>query len=149
IERCERLNPSSANILLKVLEEPPQNVILILTSSNEKILATIKSRCRIYKSSSEEKAENHTFSYESVLTDNLAGAFKMIENTVKNNETEKFLDELLYNTRMEMIENIDPVMEKLAENIITAQKRIKSNVNPRLVLENLVLKARQTQLVKS
>lgn len=152
IERCERLNPSSANILLKVLEEPPQNVILILTSTNEKILATIKSRCRIYKSSSgliPRQSSGQAFSYASILAVNLAEAFKSIEMIVKTDEAGDFLNEFLAETSSKMIQNIDPRMEELAENIITAQKRIKSNVNPRLVLENLVLKARQTKLVKS
>ncbi len=148
IEKCERLNPSSANVLLKILEEPPANVILILTATNENILPTIKSRCRIYKSGSEDKV--HTFSYETVLTDNLAGAFKTIEKIVKTEETDNFLAEILAETEQKMVRNLDPEMEKLAGDIIEARKRIKSNVNARLVLENLTLKARKAQLkVKS
>ena len=145
IERCERLNPSSANILLKVLEEPPQNVILILTSTNEKILATIKSRCRIYKASGliPRQLSGQAFSYANILSANLAEAFKSIEMIVKTDQTCDFLNEFLTETSSKMIQNIDPKMEELAEHIITAQKRIKSNVNPRLVLENLIIKARQ------
>ena len=145
IERCERLNPSSANILLKVLEEPPQNVILILTSTNEKILATIKSRCRIYKASGliPRQLSGQAFSYANILSANLAEAFKSIEMIVKTDQTCDFLNEFLTETSSKMIQNIDPKMEELAENIMTAQRRIKANVNPRLVLENLIIKARQ------
>lgn len=143
IERCERLNQSSANILLKVLEEPPKNVILILTATNENVIATIKSRCRVYKSSNGEKPDRHTFSYENVLTANLAETFKTIENIVKNDETAKFLDEILVVTEDKMITNLDPAMEGLAGSIIEARRRIRGNANPRLVLENLVLKARR------
>jgi DNA polymerase-3 subunit delta' len=46
IENAENLNKSSANALLKTLEEPPKSSIIILTSSDSsRLLATIKSRC--------------------------------------------------------------------------------------------------------
>lgn len=46
IKDADHLNASSANILLKVLEEPPQNVLFILTApSSANILGTIRSRC--------------------------------------------------------------------------------------------------------
>lgn len=41
-------NANAANAFLKTLEEPPRNVILILTASNsESLLPTITSRCRL------------------------------------------------------------------------------------------------------
>lgn len=47
IKRAERLNPASANALLKTLEEPPPNNILVLTVSDAKeLLPTLVSRCR-------------------------------------------------------------------------------------------------------
>ncbi len=46
-EDAHRLNPSAANALLKVLEEPPGDVLFVLmTSSPEDLLPTIASRCR-------------------------------------------------------------------------------------------------------
>ncbi len=45
IEEADRLTPNAQNALLKVLEEPPKNVIIILIAeSSDKILTTIKSR---------------------------------------------------------------------------------------------------------
>lgn len=47
IRNLERLQPVGANALLKILEEPPEGTIFILTSSYpEKILTTILSRVR-------------------------------------------------------------------------------------------------------
>ncbi len=44
---AERLNPSSGNQLLKTLEEPPPNTLLLLVSdSPEQILDTLRSRCQ-------------------------------------------------------------------------------------------------------
>ena len=46
IEKAETMNDSAQNALLKILEEPPQNVIFILiTVSAEKLLTTVRSRC--------------------------------------------------------------------------------------------------------
>jgi DNA polymerase-3 subunit delta' len=47
IKQAEHLNPASANALLKTLEEPPPNNILVLTVSDAKeLLPTLVSRCR-------------------------------------------------------------------------------------------------------
>lgn len=47
IDETERMLPSSSNALLKTLEEPPPDTILILlTSQPEQLLPTIISRCR-------------------------------------------------------------------------------------------------------
>ena len=47
IDPAEAMNTQSANALLKILEEPPPGVLFILVSHNrERLLPTIKSRCR-------------------------------------------------------------------------------------------------------
>jgi len=47
IEQFDTANASAANAFLKTLEEPPHNVILILTATDaETLLPTIPSRCR-------------------------------------------------------------------------------------------------------
>ncbi len=49
IENCENFNLNSANALLKNLEEPKDDITYILTTtSRQKILATIRSRCGVY-----------------------------------------------------------------------------------------------------
>lgn len=48
--RFEESNPSAANALLKTLEEPPSQVILVLTAeSGERLLPTIVSRCEVLR----------------------------------------------------------------------------------------------------
>ncbi len=48
VSEAERLNPSSQNALLKVLEEPPGYcTIILLCTRLEKLLPTVKSRCQI------------------------------------------------------------------------------------------------------
>ena len=47
IDSADELNQSAANAVLKVLEEPPERAVLILVSqSPARLLATIRSRCR-------------------------------------------------------------------------------------------------------
>ncbi|RMF49766.1 MAG: DNA polymerase III subunit delta' [Anaerolineae bacterium] len=48
--RFEEAHPSAANALLKTLEEPPENVVLLLTASDpESLLPTIVSRCEVVR----------------------------------------------------------------------------------------------------
>lgn len=47
VEPAEAMNLPAANALLKILEEPPKDVLFLLVSHNrERLLPTIKSRCR-------------------------------------------------------------------------------------------------------
>lgn len=47
VDGAEEMNQSSANALLKILEEPPRQALLILTcSAPGRLLPTIRSRCR-------------------------------------------------------------------------------------------------------
>lgn len=47
IDNAERLNPASANLLLKTLEEPPPKTFFILiTAELHSLLPTIRSRCK-------------------------------------------------------------------------------------------------------
>jgi DNA polymerase-3 subunit delta' len=48
VDSVDELNPSGANALLKVLEEPPRRAVLLLVShSTARVLPTIRSRCRL------------------------------------------------------------------------------------------------------
>jgi DNA polymerase-3 subunit delta' len=49
IEPADSLNLAASNALLKILEEPPENTLFILlTSQIQKLLATIRSRCQLF-----------------------------------------------------------------------------------------------------
>ncbi|MBQ7096258.1 MAG: AAA family ATPase [Clostridia bacterium] len=50
IDRCEMLNESGQNAILKILEEPPSHAVFILLASNREVmLPTIRSRCAIWE----------------------------------------------------------------------------------------------------
>ncbi|NNE80823.1 MAG: DNA polymerase III subunit delta' [Silicimonas sp.] len=53
VDSVDEMNPSAANAILKVLEEPPKNAVLILISHQPaRLLPTIRSRCRTLRLSS-------------------------------------------------------------------------------------------------
>lgn len=48
VDAADELNPNSANALLKIIEEPPPNaVFLIVAHAPGRLIATIRSRCRL------------------------------------------------------------------------------------------------------
>ena len=50
IEPADRMNEAAANCLLKILEEPPPNLLFFLISSEpNRLLATIRSRCTLLR----------------------------------------------------------------------------------------------------
>ncbi|MBU2063820.1 MAG: DNA polymerase III subunit [Candidatus Omnitrophica bacterium] len=50
IENAQRLTPQAANAMLKILEEPPPDALLILTCENaSQLLPTVVSRCRLVR----------------------------------------------------------------------------------------------------
>ena len=50
ILEADKLNASSANTMLKFLEEPEENIMgFLITNNIENIMVTIKSRCQIFK----------------------------------------------------------------------------------------------------
>ncbi|RNC70082.1 MAG: DNA polymerase III subunit delta' [Desulfuromonadales bacterium] len=62
IRDADRLNPSAANALLKTLEEPPGNALLILLTTNlDGVLQTVRSRCQLLRFAPlpEQVIENH------------------------------------------------------------------------------------------
>lgn len=56
---AERMNPSSGNKLLKSLEEPPENTLILLVSgSPEQLLPTLRSRCQFLSIPAEAAADD-------------------------------------------------------------------------------------------
>ena len=49
IDNIELLNVNSINALLKILEEPNEDINFILINNNKRVLATLKSRCLNFK----------------------------------------------------------------------------------------------------
>ena len=94
ITDATKLNTSSANSILKFLEEPADNIIAILLADNiHQLLDTIVSRCQIVSLVNKKTKENLLESLISVKLDNLE---EIKENTINYiNELEKNKKEMI------------------------------------------------------
>lgn len=133
------ISPDAQNALLKTLEEPPgESIILIGIDAENKLLPTVLSRCKI--ESSKFKAQSSKLDLEKILNASVEERFEMIEET---QDKEKFLEELIISYR-DRFQNPDvasftPRVEFL-EDLLQAQIWKESNVNIRTILEYLMLK---------
>ncbi len=161
IKNAELLTTEAQNSLLKLIEEPPNSTIIILTASNkDALLATILSRCKII----ELKDTAHEFS-ESEISQNLktlmslslAGAgerLKLAQDLSKNKEDAIiFLGKMILTTREALFETyrstkLSTFNSQLSTlnhlNYLTSFQKAHTvlsttNASPRLTLENLFL----------
>lgn len=115
INDCDKMTKEAQNCLLKTLEEPPEFITIILISSNENIiLNTIKSRCMTIKFKNIENSELENYAkniigYES-LSENLLNSFDgSIGKAIKvkdNKEKYDSIDSLINNLEQKDIIDI-------------------------------------------
>lgn len=106
IKNAEKLNESSANTMLKFIEEPNTNIIgFFITSSRDNVISTIKSRCQIYTNNClEDKNIENYEEIEEIIYDYLLNIEKSTssallfnkkisinETIIKNNISDFFL----------------------------------------------------------
>jgi len=144
IDNSELLTQDAANALLKTLEEPPENsIIILLAETHDEMLKTIVSRCRIVKIprkiSFSLEAEKERL-YGSILEMNIKERFELAGNIIKKDETEEFLDDWLKYLRT--ILQKDPKWLYLVKYIYQMKKNLKYNINHKLLLENIFLEVR-------
>ncbi|CAN1509502.1 DNA polymerase III subunit delta' [Methylophilaceae bacterium] len=104
IEPADSLNQSASNALLKILEEPPENTLFILvTSQAQRLIATIRSRCQLLdlRGPSLEEAsvflDEQKIAYEKSLLSFTGGspfsAMKELENQSERNVITQLLSQ--------------------------------------------------------
>ena len=158
LTQAELLTIPAQNALLKLLEEPPDHTILILTTRNlQNLLPTIHSRCDIRTNqnisieiTSEEK-EQLLHQAKLLYSQSLGEALRSAEQLAKNKQTavswlEKIIS-LLHEELIQCLQN-NQSTEKIEKSLILLQKAytpLKStNANPSLLLENLFLSLKIT-----
>ena len=164
VKEADKLNPASANTILKFLEEPEEDIIAILLTTNRyKIIETILSRCQILtlKENSIPIIEDDVFDllkcvvypseffikYNSIITDLVPdkdiarNKLKKLENIIisylDNKYEEKQIDEKL----VKLFKDIDS--KKLLNSLSIIEEEIKKlefNVNYKLWLDALFSK---------
>ena len=128
INDAEKMTKEAQNCLLKTLEEPPEFITIILISSNENaILNTIKSRCMKINFKNITNEDLSKFSTEIIgynnLTENLLKSFggsigkaiKLKENSEKYLEIENLIKDLSKKDIIDIMLNAKLIYDK--ENI--------------------------------
>ena len=149
---CEKMNVSSANTILKFLEEPSDDVVAIFVTSNQyNVLDTIKSRCQIISLQYEED-NNINFSDEvlSFIDDiknrknnNLMLKFNYYNMSFKDkNSLINLLKATLKYYEIQLNKNNGDSLDEIVAIVSVLDKELKNlkyNVNMKLWLDDLML----------
>ena len=134
IEQAEKMSKAAANAILKTLEEPSKNTVLILLTSNAKnVLETIRSRCQTLKFLPVKKQALREFLKGKI--DSNSEIEKIIE--ISGRRPEKIISFL--NNRSEM--------EKLAENINKLSRLSSKDENQKLCEAEIVAKKETNEII--
>ena len=153
INNFEYLNNSSQNALLKILEEPPFYVTIILTSKTlNGILDTIKSRCQ--KTYLAEKIENRKIGKDNILSEVIDDKIKddilnILENSniMKKSQYYSKYSDIITKENIEEILNIleniiyenSMIYNSIYRIIIETRRRVKINCNFEMIKDYLIL----------
>ena len=148
VEEADRLTLPAQHAFLKTLEEPGDNILIVLTSADTSgLLPTVRSRCRIIRLPSGATPAGASEKYQILLKGtagerliNLYQILKQItgtgatlhRGTVKRGEAIKFL------------ESVIPGLTGLGDGRsleagVKAHRRLKDNLNPTLALHQFVM----------
>lgn len=148
----QQLPSECCNLLLKTIEEPPENILFIFSNeSKHNILQTIVSRSQIIYLQEKNNSilnKNKDFntliedSIEKILPDSLISSFekskKILESLNKNElATNDYLKDLAFRT-YHMLKNNKKYI-KLYENINLANLKLNSFMQSKIVLEDLFI----------
>lgn len=147
LQSAHTLSTQAQNALLKVLEEPPQDTLIILeTERSELLLPTILSRCKIIvikeptDAPSKENLSNPVV--PSLFSMGIGEKLKLAQDKGKTKEDAcDFLEKLITTARTEIISNhFNDTYLELIKALQKTHTIIKTtNVQPRFALENLFL----------
>lgn len=148
MDDASNLTIEAQNALLKTLEEPPKDAILILAApSDAKFLPTILSRCEIIKLTpkSYDTLEYHSL-YEEDLNKLLASTIEeRFEYIEKLKDREEFLIEMVKFFHHQLNEPNTHVggrltnLNQFLQELLQAEEWAAQNVNIRTILEYLML----------
>ncbi|MDP3726717.1 MAG: hypothetical protein Q8Q96_00185 [bacterium] len=157
IKNAENLTLEAQNALLKSLEEPPDNTIIILTASNKDLLLpTILSRCKIVELKKEEAqlSKNEISQYLDIFISlrscGVGERLKLAQEVGKTKEEALvWLEAMIFVIRKELIvqvetENYHELSASQHLNLLTSLQQAyttlkTTNANPRFALETLFL----------
>lgn len=148
IQAYEDITTEAQNALLKVLEEPPANTLIIISiSRKELLLPTILSRCKITELTEEELAiddediARFNDALNVIFNGRIGDKLKAAQNIAADKEEAMWISKMSVFVKEKVIENYtDPKYLNLLRQLQKTYSVIKStNANKRVALENLFL----------
>ncbi len=148
IKDAHFLTEESANAMLKVLEEPPENSIIIMTVSDKTLLpGTIVSRSQVVNFGIALKAQYSQVDEQELKMilgkeSRVYEKFSLVQKYAKDKSLVKdLLDSLEVNLRSRLLQGQDNERNiiKLLELVQRSRGYLRANVSAKFVLENLVL----------
>lgn len=139
IENFEYLNTNSQNAMLKILEEPPHFIVIVLLSKNtNNILDTIKSRClKVYLNEKENiEDDNSLLIINEDIEENKFNIYRDIFKDVKT------MPKSIYYSKYNKIINKDDIKEL----IVYLEKLIAYNIEEYYIYTNIIKKVKQKAL---
>ena len=133
IDNIELMNINSINALLKILEEPNDNIHFILINNNKKVLPTLKSRCLNFKISlTHEQSINIT---NKLMGENLNNYLN--EELITNYSTPGQLIKLIKFAKINDIDLTELSLKNLISKIIL-DKKYKKDVSIKDLIYSLI-----------
>ncbi len=140
------ITTESQNALLKVLEEPPNNtIIIILAESAESVLPTILSRCKIISLEKNNLGQKDLAEYKKILLSikekGIGEKLRLAQDNAKTkDEALSFTERLILAGENILKENPNKELLNAVKLLQKTYTEIKStNANLRLTMENLFL----------
>ncbi|NMC35918.1 hypothetical protein GYA49_02630 [Candidatus Beckwithbacteria bacterium] len=155
IDQAQTMTTASQNALLKILEEPGEDTLFfLLTSNHQQLLATIQSRCQVLIAG---KTGKQDLDFETIWQElislhkqTIGQRLSVINNYSKDrNSAQQWLASTIYTLRWQLQQNSSdsPInLTVLLKNLIKGQQDIAGNVNIKLVLDQLMIAWDQEEL---
>ena len=141
IDNSSMLTMEAMSALLKTLEEPPKNSIIILCADSEDVfLPTVLSRSRkikITKHAQNELSLDELELLKSLKTLTVKEKFDLASKLQAASDLQNFLEKWLIYLRSELLSGRE--QGDLVKKIYQLKKMLKTNINPKLLAENLFL----------
>lgn len=138
LEALELLSSDAQNALLKTIEEPPKHSLVILgIDSTAHTLETILSRCEIHQLQFQVIPPSTELLKQiaQLAEQSIEQRFAVVEKIDKKLE---FLNALEFYYHQKLAQDLR--IKDFLQEVIHAQKLMERNVNPRAILESLMLK---------
>lgn len=145
LNKAHLLTLPAQHAILKILEEPPVSAQIILTCPHQdQLLPTIVSRCQLINLKpiklSQKTIDKQFKLYQKISNAGLGDRILLIKDHTKDSTTaKKFIRLQTKALRAKLLKKPTPNLTQTLKHLHLAFQQINTNVNPKLVLESLVL----------